>query len=154
MNPLTSMTSTETENLAQQYQVHEVMTPEEQCFYPDLNVLTTKHWTMTARSTQECSAAAGSFCFVTTDNGEQQDISNVTTKKRVCSDLLCLDELTNDSSSTQVEFSQRSRHSNQRHAGTLYGHLWRSSKSKGQEEIPCTKGSIISGSTRILQTVC
>ena len=31
MSPLTSMTSTEKENLAQQYKVHEVMTQEEQC---------------------------------------------------------------------------------------------------------------------------
>ena len=31
MNPLTTMTSTEKENLAQQYKVHEVMTPEGQC---------------------------------------------------------------------------------------------------------------------------
>ena len=31
MNPLTTMTLTEKENLAQQYKVHEVMTPEEQC---------------------------------------------------------------------------------------------------------------------------
>ena len=30
MNPLTTMTSTEKENLAQQYKVHEVMTPERQ----------------------------------------------------------------------------------------------------------------------------
>ena len=31
MNPLTTMTLTEKENLAQQYNVQKVMTPEEQC---------------------------------------------------------------------------------------------------------------------------
>ena len=31
MNPLTTVTLTEKENLAQQYKVHEVFTPEEQC---------------------------------------------------------------------------------------------------------------------------
>ena len=47
-------------------------------------------------------AAAGPFCSVTTENGEQQDIYNLTTLPGVQRSL-CFDELTNDSSSTQVE---------------------------------------------------
>ena len=47
-------------------------------------------------------AAAGPFCFVTTENGEQQDVCNLTTFPCVQRSL-CLDELTNDSSSIQVE---------------------------------------------------
>ena len=55
-------------------------------FYPDLWVLTN----------------AGSFCFLTTENGEQQDVRNLTSFPCVQRSV-CLDELTKDSSSTQVE---------------------------------------------------
>ena len=42
---------------------------ERTLYYPDLHVLTNEeHWTKYA-------AAAGSFCFVTTENGDQQDIN-------------------------------------------------------------------------------
>ena len=69
---------------------------------PDLCVLTNhEHWTVTPE-THNYAAAAGSFCFVTTENGEQQDVCNVTSMACV-QRLLCLDEVTNDSSSTQVE---------------------------------------------------
>ena len=45
MNPLTTMTSTEKENLAKQYRVHGVMTQRRTVFYPDLHVLTNdEHW--------------------------------------------------------------------------------------------------------------
>ena len=47
-------------------------------------------------------AAAGSFCFVTTGNREQQDICNLTTMPCVQQSLY-LDEVTNDSSSTKIE---------------------------------------------------
>ena len=80
MNPLTTMTGTEKENLAQQCKMHQVMTQDGQC------------------STQ----TFGSFCFVTTENGEQQDLFNLTTIPCVQWSL-CLDELTNDSSSAQVQ---------------------------------------------------
>ena len=70
--------------------------------YPDLRVLTNvEHWTMTPE-THKYAVAAGSFCFVTTENGEQQDVCNLTAIPCVQRSL-CLDELTNDSSSTQVE---------------------------------------------------
>ena len=48
-------------------------------------------------------AAARSFCFVTTENGEKQDLYNLTTCP--CAQRsLCLDEVINDSSSAEVEF--------------------------------------------------
>ena len=63
------------------------MTPEG---HPDLYVLTNdEHWTTVTPETHKDAAAAGSFCFVTTENGVQRS--------------LCLDEVTNDSGSTQVE---------------------------------------------------
>ena len=47
--------------------------------YPDLYVLTNdEHWTMTPE-THKCAAAAGSFCFVTTEHGDQKDTCNLTT---------------------------------------------------------------------------
>ena len=53
--------------------------------HPDLYVLTNdEHWTVTPE-THKYAAAAASFCFVTTENGEQQDICNMTTMTCVCS---------------------------------------------------------------------
>ena len=40
------------------------------------------------------------------------------------------------------------------HKSKSSGQLWKSSRSKGQDEISCTNRSTSSGSTRILQTVC
>ena len=49
---------------------------KDQLLYPDLYVLTNdEHWTVTPE-THKYAAAAGPFCFVTTANGEQQDICN------------------------------------------------------------------------------
>ena len=46
---------------------------ERTLFYTDLYVLTNdEHWTMTPE-TENYVAAAGSFCFMTTENGEQQE---------------------------------------------------------------------------------
>ena len=47
-------------------------------------------------------AAARSFCFMIAENGEQQDIYNLTTLPGVQRSL-CLEEVTDDSSSTRVE---------------------------------------------------
>ena len=70
--------------------------------YPDLCILTNdEHWTVTPEK-HKCAAAAGSFCFVTTANGEQQDMCDLTTKPSVQRSL-CLEEVTDDSSSTRVE---------------------------------------------------
>ena len=47
--------------------------------YPDLCVLTDdEHWTVTPE-THKYAAAAWTFCSVTTENGEQQDVCNLTT---------------------------------------------------------------------------
>ena len=46
-------------------------------------------------------AAAGSFLFATSENGEQQDLYNLTAIPCVQRSL-CLDEVINDSSSAQV----------------------------------------------------
>ena len=63
--------------------------------YPELHVLTNgEHWTVT-RETHKYAAAAGSFCFVTTENEEQQDVCNRITIPSVQRSL-CLDEATND----------------------------------------------------------
>ena len=59
--------------------------------YPELHVLTNdEHWTVTPE-THKYAAAAGSFCFVTTENGEEQDVCNLTTMPCVQRSL-CLDE--------------------------------------------------------------
>ena len=69
---------------------------------PDLYVLTNdEHWTTTPES-HKYTAAAGSFRFVTMENGEQHDIFNLTTMQCVQRSL-CLEEVTDDSSSTRVE---------------------------------------------------
>ena len=70
--------------------------------YPDLSILTNDdHWTVTPE-THKYAGAAGSFCFVTTANGEKQDVVNLTTIPSVQRSL-CLEEVTDDSSSTRVE---------------------------------------------------
>ena len=68
---------------------------EKTSFCPDLYVLTNdEHWTMTPE-TENYVAAAGSFCFVTTENGKQQDICNLITMPCVQRSLY-LNEVTND----------------------------------------------------------
>ena len=71
-------------------------------YYPDLYVLTNdEHWTMTPE-THKYAAAAGSFCFVTTENGEQQDICNLITMPCVQGSLY-LNEVTNNFGIMKVE---------------------------------------------------
>ena len=61
--------------------------------YPNLYVLTNdEHWGMTPE-THKYAAAARSFCVVTTENGDQQDICNLTTMPCVQRSL-CLNEVT------------------------------------------------------------
>ena len=68
----------------------------------NLYVLTNdEHWTMT-RETHRYAAAARSFCFVSTENGDQQDICNLIIVPCVQRSLY-LDEVTNDSGSPKVE---------------------------------------------------
>ena len=99
-------------------------------------------------------AAQCHFCFVTTDKRRtagslQLDCYTVCVQRS-----LCFDEAINDSSSAQFYFPRgvgsQARDMLERCMDTC----GKSSRSKGQEEIPCTKGSISSGSTRILQAVC
>ena len=52
--------------------------------------------------THKCAAAAGTFCFVTKDNGDQQDICNLTTMPSIQRSLY-LNEMTNNFSVIQVE---------------------------------------------------
>ena len=70
--------------------------------YPDLYVLTDdEHWTMTPE-THKYAAAAGSFCFVTTEIKDQQDICKLTTMPCVQRSL-CLNEVTDDFGNIKVE---------------------------------------------------
>ena len=75
--------------------------------YPDLYVLTNdEHWTVTLE-THKYAAAARSFCFVTTEKGEQQDVCNLVTTMPCVQRSSCLDVVINDSSSTQVEVPKK-----------------------------------------------
>ena len=50
---------------------------EKALYYPDLCVLTDdEHWTKTLQ-THKYAAAAGSFCFSMSENGDQQDMCNL-----------------------------------------------------------------------------
>ena len=70
--------------------------------FPDLYVLTNgEHWTMTPE-THKYAAAAGSFCFSMTENGEQQDICNLITMPCVQRSLY-LNDATNDFDNKKVE---------------------------------------------------
>ena len=97
--------------------------------------------------------AAGSLCFVTTENGEQEDIYNLTTFLGVQRSL-CLEEVIDDSSSTRVEFPKRVDNLTRDMLERCMATCGKSRRSKSQEETPCTKSSISPGSTRILQAVC
>ena len=74
---------------------------ERTLYYPDLYVLTDEHGTMTPE-THKYAAAPGSFCFVTTENGHQQNICNLITMPRVQRSLY-LDERTNKFGIMKVE---------------------------------------------------
>ena len=75
---------------------------ERTLYDPDLYVLTNdEHWTMTPE-THKYAAAAGSFCFSVTENGEQQDICKLITMPCVQRSL-CLNGATNDFDNIKVE---------------------------------------------------
>ena len=137
MNPLTTMTSTEKENLAQQYRSARSHDSRRTVFYPDLYVLTNnEHWTMTATSTQVCSRNQA-ILFRT---GSLQLDDRVQRS-------LCLDEVINDSSSAQVDQTRDMLERCMATCGKAAG-------PQAKREIPCTKRTISSGSTRIIQAVC
>ena len=82
--------------------VHKVGTGKGALFYPDLYVLTNdEHWTMTPQ-THKYAAAAGSFCFSMSENGDQQDICNLITMPCVQRSLY-LNGATNDFDNIKVE---------------------------------------------------
>ena len=70
--------------------------------YPDLYVLSNaEHWTTTPE-THKYAAAVGSFCFVTTENGDEQDICTFITMPCVQRSLY-LTEVTDDFGNIKVE---------------------------------------------------
>ena len=119
--------------------------------YPDLYVVTNDdHPTMTPK-TRKYAAAAGSFWFVTTENGDQQDICNLTAMPCVQRSLY-LKEMTNNFSNIQSWSSKRSWRPNSRCVGTMYDDLRKGSRNQSKKEISCTKGSLSQRSKRILQS--
>ena len=70
--------------------------------YPDLYILTNDEHSTVTPEAHKHAAAGKSFFFVTTANGEQQDIYILTTIPSVQRSL-CLKEVTDDPSSTKVE---------------------------------------------------
>ena len=75
---------------------------ERTLYCSDLYVLTNvEHWTMTPQ-THKYAAAARSFCVVTTENGNQQDMCKLITMPCVQRSLY-LNEVTNNFGSTNVE---------------------------------------------------
>ena len=71
-------------------------------YYPDLYFLTNdEYWTMTPE-THKCPAAAGNFSFVTTEDGDQEDICNSITMPCVQRSLY-LNGATNDFDNIKVE---------------------------------------------------
>ena len=98
--------------------------------------------------THKYAAAVGSFCFVTTENREQQDLYNLTTIPCVQRSL-CFDEVINHSSSAQVDVPKGV---DSQTTVMLERCMATCGKAAGAmvKRRSCTKGSISSGSTRIL----
>ena len=111
--------------------------------YPDLYVLTNEeHWTMKP-GTHKYAAAAGSFCFSLTEDGEQQDVCNLITMPSVQRSL-SLNEATNDGLDGQTrDMLERCMTTCGRAAGT-----------RAKMRPRAQKGSISPRSERILQTIC
>ena len=81
--------------------VHKARIPKDSV-HPDLCVMThDEHWTMTPEA-HKYAAAAGFFFFCDHENGNQQDTCNLTTMPCIQRSLY-LNEVINDSDSTQVE---------------------------------------------------
>ena len=74
---------------------------ERTLYYPDLYVLTNdEHWTTTPETHKY--ATAGSFCFVTAEDGDQEDVYNLIIMPCVKRSL-CLNGATNDFDNMEVE---------------------------------------------------
>ena len=104
-----------------------------------------------SRQRHKYAAAVGSFCFVTTENGEQQDIYNLTTIPGVQR----LEEVIDDSSSTRVELpngvDNETRDMLERCVATCGKAAGARAKMR---KISGTIRRVSRGSTRILQAVC
>ena len=126
---------------------------ERTLYYPDLYVLTNEeHWTMTP-ATPQYAAAAGSFCFSITEDGEQQDVCNLITMPSVQRSLY-LNEATNGHEGIKTEVPDGVDGQTRDMFGTLCVYLRKSCRYKIQNEMSCAKGSISPRSSRILQTIC
>ena len=99
---------------------------EKTLFHPDLYVSTNdEHWTMPPEK-HKYAAAAGTFCFMTTENGDTTgSLHHV--HHALCATIIC----------TSMELTVKPEI-----GGTLCGHLRKGSSNKSQNEIPCRKGSI------------
>ena len=154
MNPRRTMKIIEKENLAQQYKVHEVSTPKEQC-----SIQTFTFWSM---------MCIGQWCQKHIRSIEQQGhfvswlrktennrIFTIWLQNRVCSDHCALVKwptipAAHDDSSSATGVDTQTRDMLER----WYCHIWKSRRSKSQEEIPCTNRRVTPRSTKILQAVC
>ena len=120
--------------------------------YPDLHVLTKdEYWTMTAE-THKYAATAGSFCFVTTEDGKQQDIYNVTTMPCIQRSLY-LNEMTEDFGNIIVEVPKGVDGGTRDVLERCMANCGKAAGIKARKD-PVHEKSNSSKSTRILQTVC
>ena len=117
--PLTTMTIMEKENLAQQYKVHEVMTPEEQCstqtftFWPMMSI---EQWRQKLTSMQP---QPGHFVLWL--------------RKTENTWMIFVPRWSDQRFQQHTSWiPKRSLQSNQRYAGTLHGHQWK----RTQEQEP------------------
>ena len=110
-------------------------------------------WAMTPETHKYAAAAAGPCCFVTTENGDQQDICKLTTMPCVQRSL-CLNEVTDDFGNIKVEVPEgvdgRTRDMLERCMATC----GRAAGTRAKRRSRARKETISSRSTRILQTVC
>ena len=103
--------------------------------------------------THKYAAAAGSFCFVTTENGRQQDIYNLTTMPCVQRSLY----LEWNDRRLRSHTSWRSQKELTAELEMCWNNVWRPVEKQqelGKKKISCKKRSLSSRSKRILQTVC
>ena len=118
--------------------VHKVGDSERTLYYPDLYVLTNDElWTMIPE-THKYAAAAGSFCFSVTENGEQQDICKLITMPCVQRSLH-LNGTTNDFDNVKVEVPEGVDGQTGDMLEQEMATCGRVSKNKNQNEISCTK---------------
>ena len=125
--------STATENCARSQD------SERTLFYPDLHGLTNAdRWTMTP-VTHKYAVAAGSFCFLSIENGDQQDTCNLITMTCVQRSLY-LDERTNNFCNMKIEVPRRVDGRTRETCWNAVSLLAeRAGRNKGQNEIPCNK---------------